>query len=295
MSAKPITREEFGALVTDLRAELAGTVGLRRREFFTVPRRAAPDAFKGRPWVRQHMGVKDVAQLAGVTTWTVRDLDRRARQVRREGTARNRRLMPPSEIIDGERRWMIGEIALWIANRSDMHPPRPARKRAEPGPPRRLSSPGDEQLMEIVRRAVRTHGIGVTRQQVMDMARGEGIGARSQRIAPMLMRARIEHVRNAVNPTDGIHGGELESLRHDGLVTAVQVTAAFGVSAGAISHAVERGTLTPVKYESKTGGPRPLFDPHQLAVRKDGTKGPVDKGNELAADMDADQPGEERT
>jgi hypothetical protein len=129
----------------------------------------------------------------------------------------------------------------------------------------------------------------------MDMARGEGIGARSQRIAPMLMRARIEHVRNAVNPTDGIHGGELESLRHDGLVTAVQVTAAFGVSAGAISHAVERGTLTPVKYESKTGGPRPLFDPHQLAVRKDGTKGPVDKGNELAADMDADQPGEERT
>ena len=43
MTTNPVTREEFGALVTDLRAELAETEGLRRREFFTVPRLAAPD------------------------------------------------------------------------------------------------------------------------------------------------------------------------------------------------------------------------------------------------------------
>jgi hypothetical protein len=48
--------------------------------------------------------------------------------------------------------------------------------------------------------------------------------------------------------------------------------------------------MTPAKHEgttSRTGSPRALFDPRRLAVRADGTKGPVDKGNELAADMDA--------
>ena len=289
MPATPVTPAEFGALVDDLRAELAVTEGLRRREFFTVPRRAAPDAFKGRPWVRQHMGVNEVADLTGMTAGSIMDLDRRARQARSEGKARGRRLMPPSEIVGAERRWMIGEVALFIAAGSDRRPPRPARKPAEPPGVPRLPSPGDEELLEIIRRAVKTYGIGVTRQQVMDMARSEGIGARSQRIAPMLMRARIEYIRDATQPTDGLHGGELESLRRDGLVTTTQVGAAFGVSLGAITHAVERRRLTPVKYE-----PGPLFDPQQLAVRADGTKGPVDKSSELAADMDAELTGEEQ-
>jgi hypothetical protein len=83
-------------------------------------------------------------------------------------------------------------------------------------------------------------------------------------------------------------------LRRDGLVTTTQVAEAFGVSAGAISHAIERGGLTPVKYEGGTDRQRALFDPRQLAVRKDGTKGPVDKGSEYAADMDAELTGEER-
>ncbi len=278
---KPVTRAEFGALVDDLRAELAVTEGLRRREFFTVPRRAAPDAFKGRPWVRQHVGAYEVADLAEVTIGTVRDLDYRGRRARDEGKARNRRLMPPSEVIDGKRQWAIGEIALWVASRGDRHPPRPQRK--PPKPRKQLPAATDEQLLDVVRRAVKKHGPAVNIPEVQVFVRGEGLGAKSHRVAPVLMRARIEHVRNATLPTDGLHGGELESLRHDGLVTPTQVGAAFGVSVGAVSHAVERGGLTPVKYE---GGP--LFDPQRLAIRKDGTKGPVDKDSPLAVDMELD-------
>ena len=156
MPANPVTPAEFGALVDALRAELAETEGLRRREFFTVPRRAAPDAFKGRPWVRQQMGAYDIADLAGVTIGTVRDLDYRARRARREGTARNRRLLPPSEVIDGTRLWVIGEVALWVATRGDHHPPRPERKPRKPR--KQLATAGDEEFLELVRGAVKHTG-----------------------------------------------------------------------------------------------------------------------------------------
>ena len=286
--SRPVTSAEFGALIEDLQAELAVTEGLRLREFFTVPRRAAPDAFKGRPWVRQHMGVNEVADLADTTIGTVRDLDRRARQARRDGKARGRRLMPASEIIDGERQWMAGEIALWVASRSDQRPPRPERTRAEPSPPVSLPSPTDEQLLDAVRRAMKQHGPGVSVRQARESVRAEGIGANNLRVSPMLIRIRIEHIRDCLNPTDGPHGGVLESVRRDGLVPPSRVAEAFGVEPGAVTHAVERGRLTVVKYD-----PGPLFDPHRLAVRKDGTKGPVDKGSKYAVDMDG-LTGEER-
>ena len=83
-----------------------------------------------------------------------------------------------------------------------------------------------------------------------------------------------------------MRGAELESLRADGLVTGAQIAAAFGCEPGAVTHAVERHQLTPVKWEPFGGDQRPLFDAAKLAVRKDGQKGPVDVGSKLAAQMD---------
>lgn len=283
MPAKPVTPAEFGVLVTDLRAELAVTEGLRRREFFTVPRRAAPDAFKGRPWVRRYADAYELEELTDMAAGAIKDLDRRARQARSEGRARGRRLMPASEIIDGERQWMIGEVALFVASRSEKQPPRPERTRPGSSPLVGLPSPTDEQLLDAVRRAMKQHGPGVSVRQARESVRAEGIGANNLRVSPMLIRARVEHIRDCLNPTGGPHGGVLESVRRDGLVPPARVAEAFGVSQGAITHAVERGRLTVVKYD-----PGPLFDPQRLAVRKDGTKGPVDKGSEYAVDMEAD-------
>ena len=282
MTTNPITPAEFGALVDALRAELAETEGLRRREFFTVPRRAAPDAFKGRPWVREQMGAYDIADLAGVTIGTVRDLDYRARRARREGTARNRRLLPPSEVIDGTRLWVIGEVALWVATRGDHHPPRPERKPRKPR--KQLATAGDEEFLELVRGAVKKHGPAVTLLQVQAFIRAEGIGADNHRAAAVLLQARAEHIRNSLNPTDGLHGAELESLRLDGLVYAGQIARAYGVTEGAVTHARERGELVGAKCE----GIRWLFDPTRLTVRADGAKGPVDKDSQYAADVDID-------
>ncbi len=279
MTTNPVTPAEFGALVTDLRAELAETEGLRRREFFTIPRRATPDAWKGRPWVRQHADRYVIAELAGMAPDSVADLDRRARQLRREGKA-GHRPMPASEVIGGKRQWVIGEIALWLALRDDRRVTPVSRKPPPEPSGAKLPSPTDEELLEVARRVVREHGPAVSRDDLIASLRAEGVGARSQRVAPLLMRARIEHVKAAVAPTDGAAAGGLESRRTDGLVTSTQVAATFGVEPGAITHAVERKTLTPVKYD-----PWPLFDPRRLAVRKDGTKGPVDVGHRLAVDM----------
>ena len=121
------------------------------------------------------MGAYDIADLAGVTIGTVRDLDYRARRARREGTARNRRLLPPSEVVDGTRLWVIGEVALWVATRGDHHPPRPERKPRKPR--KQLATAGDEEFLGLVRGAVKKHGPAVTLLQVQAFIRAEGIGA----------------------------------------------------------------------------------------------------------------------
>ena len=103
-----------------------------------------------------------------------------------------------------------------------------------------------------------------------------------------LIQVRAEYVRAAREPSTSMRGAELESLRADGLVTGTQIAAAFGCEPGAVTHAVERHQLTPVKWEpfGDERGMRPLFDAARLAVRKDGQKGPVDVGSKLAAQID---------
>jgi len=144
----------------------------------------------------------------------------------------------------------------------------------------------DSRLLSVVREAVRRHGPGVTAAVVTEMVQAAGLHAARHRIGPTLIQARAEHVRAAMEPSSGTHGAELESMRADGLVYGSQIAAACGCEPGAVTHAVERRQLTPVKWEPFSGDQRPLFDPARLAVRRDGQKGPVDADSPLAAKMD---------
>ena len=146
----------------------------------------------------------------------------------------------------------------------------------------------DSQLLKVARDAVRRHGPGVEAATIREMAQAAGLSVSPRRTARALIRARAEHVRAAMEPTTGSHGAELESLRADGLVYGSQIARAFGCEEGAVTHAVERHQLTPVKWEpfGDERGMRPLFDPARLAVRKVGQKGPVDVDNPLAAQID---------
>ena len=338
MPANPVTRESFALLVLALRAELAEVTEARRRQFFTVPRRAVPASWEAYPWAKEkeYAGVDEVMNLTGLSRNSVRLFDSRARVARERGELtftyqfggepRMRRLMPPSIGSGKHRKWVLGEIALWIAIRDedrepigqradlseqiarvrDIHtrdgevtrkgiaaelgvdPALAGRLIAEAG--LRSSSAQanfatDTQLLEAARQAVKRHGPAVDAAMIRKMIPA-GVTASPRRTARALIQARAEHVRAAREPTVSMRGAELESLRPDGLVTGTQIAAAFGCEQGAVTHAVERHQLTPVRWEPFGGDQRPLFDAARLAVRRDGQKGPVDVGSKLAAQID---------
>ena len=141
-----LTREDFARLVLDLRAELEQVTEGRRRQFFTVPRRAVPKSWEAYPWAREYAGVDEVMKLTGLTRNSVRLFDSQARVARRNGHVTHsvkvkgggradvpRRLMPPSVSTGRHRRWMLGELALWMAIREDRQavnsPPEPDLER----------------------------------------------------------------------------------------------------------------------------------------------------------------------
>ena len=340
MPVNPVTREDFAHLVLDLRAELAEVTESRRRQFFTVPRRGVPKSWEAYPWARDYAGVAEVMELTGLSRNSVRLLDSQARTARTKGNLTHsvlvagkgrvdvpRRLMPPSISTGKHRKWMLGELALWLAIREDRQA---VNQAAEPDPQLiarireiharggevtrkgiaaglgvdpglaahliaeaglRSSAPSahyatDTQLLEVTREAVRRHGPGVPVATVRRLVQAAGLRAAPRRIGPALVRARAEHVRAATQPTPGDQGAELESLRADGFVTGSQIARAFGVSEGAVTHAVERGELTPVMWERSGKDHRPLYVAAKITVRADGQKGPCDVGSKYAAKMD---------
>ena len=129
MTAEPITREAFAALVSDLRGELAGVDEKRRAALFKVPRRAVPEAWRGRDWAKDYVGVAGVMELTGYARNTVVLYNRQARAARAKGETtitynfggppHQRRLMPPPLGEGRQQQWMIGELALWVAVRDD--------------------------------------------------------------------------------------------------------------------------------------------------------------------------------
>ncbi len=145
MPANP-TREDFARLVLDLRAELEQVTEGRRRQFFAVPRRAVPKSWEAYPWARDYAGVEQVMNLTGLSRNSVRLFDSQARTARAKGNITHsvrvkgggrvdvpRRLMPPSISTGRHRKWLLGELALWMAIREDRQavnsPPEPDTER----------------------------------------------------------------------------------------------------------------------------------------------------------------------
>ena len=342
MTPNSVTRESFDLLVLALRAELAEVTEARRAQFFKVGRRAIPQSWKAFPWAQEFADTDEVVDLTGLSRTSVRLFDSQARTARANGNVTHsvkvkgggradvpRRLMPPGVNTGKYRKWMLGELALWMAIREDKQavnqPPEPDLKRiarvreiherdgevtrkgiaaelgVDPALAGRLiaeaglksSAPEanyatDTQLLEAARQAVKRHGAAVEAATIRKMIQAAGVNASPRRTARALIQARAEHVRAAREPSASMRGAELESLRADGLVTATQIAAAFGCEQGAVTHAVERHQLTPIRWEpfGDERGMRPLFDAAKLAVRKDGQKGPVDVDSPLAAKMD---------
>lgn len=353
MSAEPVTREAFAALVSDLRGELAEADEKRRAALFRVPRRTVPEAWRGQAWVREYVGVTEVMDLTNLARNSVRLFDSQARKARATkdltftynygGPPQLRRLMPPSDKEkDGaeddrkrHRRWMIGELALWVAAREDRQATstsvgRGETSRAElieqvqaiyerdgsvtadgitreldlkPGgrlaaqlihdsglesasPNAHSATPG--QLMDAARAVMKTCGIRADIPDVAAVLGKAGVRAAPKRVRRALGAARLEVIRAALNPTVDDQGGELESLRSDGLVTGAQVARAFGISDGGVTKAWERHEVKVAKWEPYRGGLRRLYDPARLWVREDGRRGPVDVDSPLAAKINLD-------
>ena len=122
--AKPIPVEEFAALVTDLRGELASADAVTRAVILGY-HRPPPKAWEGYSWVRWRITVEEVMRLTGYTRESVVTYNKMATRARREGkltttyrTARKphlKRLMPPPVQHRRERCWIAGEIAIWLS------------------------------------------------------------------------------------------------------------------------------------------------------------------------------------
>lgn len=109
----PVTLEDFAALVRDLRAELADPAW--RKVLLTGPRAEHPRAFTGRPWAWRTVGPQGVSAVTGYSAVSVRRYRALARAQHAGGTADHRTMPLP----DPKGRWVIGDLALWMATRNE--------------------------------------------------------------------------------------------------------------------------------------------------------------------------------
>jgi hypothetical protein len=118
-----ITPEAFGALVADIRAELA-TLTVPEAEAirnYTRP----PAAFAGRPWVATSILAATAAELTGYSRSTV--IQYRRPERRHHGFPES---VTPERA--GHHRYLAGEVAVWAASRNPQFGPR----RRQWNPPR---------------------------------------------------------------------------------------------------------------------------------------------------------------
>lgn len=111
----PVSREDFAALVKDLRAELDEADKDRRRALLSVPRGEHPRSFAGRPWAWRTVGQQGVSDVTGYSPNSVKRYKAQAREAHDLGTATHRTMPMP----DPAGRWVIGDLALWMATRDE--------------------------------------------------------------------------------------------------------------------------------------------------------------------------------
>lgn len=110
----PVGREEFTALVNDIRAELEQADKDRRRQLLAVTRLETPAAFTGRPWVWHLAGPEGTETVTGYSQASIRRYAARSAREHAAGTATHRTMPAPRH-----GRWAIGDLAMWVATRNE--------------------------------------------------------------------------------------------------------------------------------------------------------------------------------
>lgn len=108
----PVSAADFAVLVSELRGELAADPEQRRR-MLAVPRLETPAAFRGKPWAWASVGPAGAAKVTGYSPSSVRAYKSRAERERAAGADTERTMPAPK---DGK--WVIGDLAVWIATRN---------------------------------------------------------------------------------------------------------------------------------------------------------------------------------
>ena len=327
MSAKPVTREEFAALVADLRAELVEVDEQRRTQYFAVPRHTAPAAWRGYPWVRRYAGADALVDLTGLARRSIVVYDQQARKARAGGET-VRRLMPASRIVNGHREWMLGEVALWIATRNDAQATSTGRPQdydelvakvkgiyerdgmvTAAGIDRELGlNPANRMGARLIREAglvsASPNVHSATDAEVLGAARGavkqHGLSAGLTDVAAVLSKIRMRANVKRIRPF--LAQARIERLRAAMKPTdSTEGAELEGMYPGGLVDSIQiariygitAGAVTKARRlgNIKVAGwerERPLYDPARLWVRADGGSGPVDKNSLLAAKIDLD-------
>ena len=309
----PVTPEAFAALVAALRKELAAARPIDRERL--IRRTMTPEAFNGRPWAWAPITIAEAAPLTGRAKETLRKYAKPTETspvTAAKFGAAFREFPEPASTGDrgGEGRtparlYETGALALWCARRSEARvqatmargwdtawrkPARAPKTGPKAGPKRDgtwgRSLPRRRIAAVAYLRALVREDTAITLERAT-----ERIGAAGPDLAGVILPAAFAEARQQETRAF-ISRLEAESVHPDGLVTASQVGAAFGVRGTQVWKVWQRGELA-AAVRTKQGGP--LFDPSRLRCRMQMTRwgysrSPADKDCVDAAPM----PGELR-
>lgn len=255
-----LSAERFQALMD----ELAAASPAEREAILNLPK-SAP-----------RLTIAEASDLTGYPQATLLDYARPSRQ------ARMRLPIPPPA---ADRTWAAGDLALWAAG---------IPRDSEPAGPRRAGQPPADykRLIPEARAALAAADGAVTNEQALRQA----LAGRGIRVGIHVARRLWLEVRPQQEVPD--YGPLPASLRPDGLLTATQLARWARVTKSAIRRQVDRGRLTPARWDTEEWelrhgrivhgrsrtGEVPLFDPDRVAHPGPGRRTPVDKisdeGNE---------------
>lgn len=292
--AVAVTREDFTALVADLRAEITAAPRIRREEI-THHAGRPPAAFTGRPWAAAPVGLREAARLTGHAYSTLH-------AYACPGAARHHpavRFPPPVPPARRWRTWLIGDLALWAATRrgGDGNGNLQAARPRHPFP----SAGGPKPTPAAVYAALPWRHTGQVRA-ARARERAVVFSATLVRADPALTAARAARAARAAGVTvprwpavmDAARAAATPAIldtitpRHPAGATAGEIAAAFGVTRGRVAGAMSRGEIRAV-----TAGRRILADPSRLRYRRETGRqtmpAPADKNHPAAVRLPQDQ------
>ena len=279
----PVTPEAFRALVADLRAELARIRPIDREA--TVRRRRTPDAFTGRPWAWSVITLAEAVPLTGRAKGTLRVYARPNETSPYTAAKGGRAFLDFPVAIAREdyggaarspaRLWEVGALALWCAiqnekmsraaiakaARNPLQQPRAPKEGAKAGPKRdglwARSLPRRRIAAIAFMRALVREDTAISLERATERIGAAGLDLAGVDLATAFMEARQQETRTFI---ERLRDG---SVHPEGLVTAAEVSAVFGIKRPSVMRALERGELV----AAGTGTRGPLFDPERLRTR----------------------------